>query len=165
MKSIKHIMMAAFVTLGVFSAVLYTSCGKDACKDVTCKNGGTCSGGNCTCPTGYEGTDCGTLSRAKFVGVYPGTESCTIGTDSYSITLAAASNDLMLTYTNLYNQAITATCNMVATDSFTFSGSQAVGAGNVIFSGSGRLVTNTLTVHYTVNDGVTTNSCVFTGTK
>jgi len=72
MKSIKHIVLAAFVTLGVFSAVLYTSCTKDACKDVTCNNGGTCSGGNCTCVTGYFGTSCDSVYRNGYVGTYKG---------------------------------------------------------------------------------------------
>ncbi len=72
MKSIKHIVFAAFVTLGVFSAVVYTSCTKDACKGVTCDNGGTCSGGNCTCVTGYYGTSCDSVYRNDYVGTYKG---------------------------------------------------------------------------------------------
>ena len=73
MKSIKHIVLAAFVTLGVFSAVVYTSsCTKDACKGVTCNNGGTCSGGNCTCVTGYFGTSCDSVYRNDYVGTYKG---------------------------------------------------------------------------------------------
>ncbi len=161
MKSVKHIALSAFLTISAFGAVLYTSCNKDACKDVVCQNGGTCADGKCTCTTGYEGTNCETKSRDKFVGTYTGSEICTIGTDNYSVTLAANSDALKLTYTNLYNDNITATCSMAATDSFTFSGTQ----GGATFSGSGRLVTNTLTVHYTITNGATTNTCVFTGSK
>lgn len=167
MKSIKTIALSAILTVGAFGTVLYTSCTKDACKDVTCQNGGTCSDGKCTCPTGYEGTNCETKSRDKFVGTYVGSEACTQGTDNYSITLAANSDALKLTYTNLYNEGFTATCTMAATDSFTFAGSQ----GNTTFSGSGRLLSNTITVHYTVTNPTnlpptpTTNACVFTGTK
>lgn len=162
MKSIKYIALSAFLTISAFCAVLYTSCSKDACKGVTCLHSGTCSGGNCTCPTGYEGTTCQTLSRDKFVGTYPGSEICTVGTDNYTVTLAASSNDLQLTYSNLYNESFTATCNMVATDSFTFSGSQS----GATFNGSGRLVANTLTVHYTIVSAASvSNTCVFTGTK
>lgn len=161
MKKIKQFALTAALAIGAFATVTYTSCNKDACKDVTCQNGGTCNDGNCTCPTGYEGTNCQTLSRDKFVGTYIGTEACTIGSDNYSVTLAAASNALQLTYSNLYNQNFTATCNMAATDSFTFSGSQS----GATFSGSGRLVSNTLTVHYSIVNGAVSNSCVFTGTK
>ena len=165
MKSFKLVVLAGLLTVGAFSAVFYTSCTKDACKNVTCNNGGTCSGGTCTCTTGYEGSDCSTLSRDKFVGTYTGSEICSIGTDNYTVALTAASNALQLTYTNLYNEAITATCNMVAVDSFTFSGNQTVGTSTVTFSGTGRLVTNTLTVHYAITDGTNNNTCVFTGTK
>ncbi|MFI4963030.1 MAG: hypothetical protein ACHP6H_04135 [Legionellales bacterium] len=163
MKSIKLVALSAFLTIGTFCAVLYnSSCTKDKCKDVTCQHGGTCSGGNCTCTTGYEGTNCETKSRDKFVGTYTGSEICTVGTDNYSIVLSAGSSDLVLTYTNLYNEAFTATCTMAATDSFSFSGSQS----GATFSGTGRLVTNTLTVHYTiVNAASVSNTCVFTGTK
>jgi hypothetical protein len=161
MKSVKHIVFTAFLTISAFCAVFYSSCKKDPCKDVVCQNSGTCSDGKCTCPTGYEGTNCETKSRDKFIGTYAGSEICTIGTDNYSITLAANSDALKLTYTNLYNQNFTATCSMAAADSFTFAGSQ----GSTNFSGSGRLVTNTLTVHYTITDGTVTNTCVFTGNK
>jgi len=161
MKSIKRIALGAFLTVSAFCTVLYTSCTKDECKDVTCQNGGTCSGGTCTCPTGYEGTSCETKSRDKFVGTYVGTEICTTGTDTYNITVASNSDNIKLTMSNLYNDNITAIGTMAATDSFVFSGNQ----GGATFTGSGRLSTNTLTVHYTLTNGVTTNSCVFTGTK
>lgn len=164
MKSFKNIALGAFLTVSAFGAVLYTSCTKDECKDVVCQNGGTCSGGTCTCATGYEGSKCETKSRDKFVGTYVGAETCSVGTDNYSITLAANSDALKLTYTNLYNENFTATCIMAATDSFTFSGSQ----NSTTFSGSGRLVSNTLTVHYTVTNPTTvptSNSCTFIGNK
>lgn len=161
MKQFKQIALTALLSISAFGAVVYTSCNKDECKDVVCQNGGTCSGGTCTCATGYEGTNCETKSRDKFVGVYTGSEICTIGTDNYTITMAANSDALKLTMTNLYNDNYTATCNMAAVDSFSFSGSQ----GTVTFTGTGRLVTNTLTVRYTVTDGAVSNSCVFTGNK
>lgn len=161
MKSFKQIALSAFLTISAFGAVVYTSCNKDECKDVVCQNGGTCSEGKCTCPTGYDGTNCETKSRDKFVGVYTGNEICTVGTDSYTMTLSANSDAIKLTMTNLYNDNITATCSMVAVDSFSFSGSQ----GGATFNGTGRLVTNTLTVRYTLTNGATSNSCVFTGTK
>lgn len=159
----KYVALSAFLTLSAFCAVLYSSCSKDECKGVTCLNGGTCSGGNCTCPVGYEGTTCDTKSRDKFLGTYVGSEICTIGTDNYSITLAANSDNVKLTYTNLYNNtpSITATCTMTGTNTFSFSGTQST----ITYSGTGTLTGNQLVVTYTITDGVSNNSCTFTGNK
>jgi hypothetical protein len=161
MRQIKQIAFSALLTISAFGAVVYTSCNKDECKDVVCQNGGTCSEGKCTCPTGFEGTNCETKSRDKFIGTYAGSEICTVGTDNYTMTIATNSDALKLTMTNLYNESYTATCNMTATDAFSFSGS----SGAVTFSGTGKLVSNTLTVTYTITNAATTNSCTFTGNK
>lgn len=67
MKSLKRIALSALLTFSAFGAVLYTSCNKDECKDVVCQNGGTCTGGTCTCTSGYEGTNCETAVRTKFI--------------------------------------------------------------------------------------------------
>lgn len=163
MKLFRHIAFSAMLTLGAFAAVTYSSCTKDPCKDVSCLNGGTCASGNCTCKTGYEGTDCGTLSRTKFVGTYVGTEQCTIGSDAYSVVLSASSQDLQLTYTNVYNQGFTATCTMTGTNTFSFTGS----SNTTSYSGTGTLTNNTITISYQISNSATStsNSCTFTGTK
>lgn len=90
MKSIRNIAFAAIMTIGAFSAVTYTSCNKDECKDVVCQNGGTCTDGVCSCPAGYEGNNCETKSNAKFVGVWAVTETCG-GANStpYQVTITA----------------------------------------------------------------------------
>lgn len=43
-----------------------SSCKEDPCKEVECLNG-LCSAGTCACDPGYEGSDCGTLARDKFL--------------------------------------------------------------------------------------------------
>jgi hypothetical protein len=166
MKSIKYIALSAILTFSAICAVVYTSCKKDACKDVTCLHGGVCSDGNCiNCNVGYEGTNCATLSKDKFVGTYTGSEICTVGTDNYSVTLSSASDDLVLTYTNLYNESITATCTITSTSTFSFSGTQVVGGTPVTFTGTGTLSSSNLTVTYTITNSSTTNTCTFTGHK
>jgi hypothetical protein len=47
------------VTTLFLTATVFTSCEKDPCEDVTCLNGGTCIDGECDCPEGYTGSDCG----------------------------------------------------------------------------------------------------------
>lgn len=167
MKQIKQIALSVILTISAFGAVVYTSCNKDECKDVVCQNGGTCTEGKCTCVTGYEGTNCETKSRDKFIGTYAGTEICTVGSDSYSVIVSANSDAIKLTMTGLYNDPTapyTAICSMIAVDSFSFSGSSSASAA-VVFSGTGKLTGNSLKITYTVTNGATSNSCVFTGTK
>lgn len=149
MKLVRNIALASVLTLSAFSAVTFTSCSKD----------------DSGCAVGYEGSDCKTLSRDKFVGIYVGTEQCSSGNDNYNITIGANSDQIKLTMTNLYNQNLTAIGTMTSTTTFSFNGNQTVGGVNVTFSGNGSLNANQLTVTYQINDGTNNNSCTFTGTK
>jgi hypothetical protein len=100
LKSIRNIALATILTVGAFSTVLYTSCNKDACKDVVCQNGGTCVNGTCSCATGYEGTNCETLSATKFVGLWTVAETCNgTASPSYQVTVTtdpAAPNKVLV---------------------------------------------------------------------
>ena len=92
MKLIKQIAFGAMLTISAFCAVIYSSsCNKDKCKDVTCQNGGTCSGGTCTCLVGYEGTNCETKSRDKFIKTWTASDlqSGTSAPLAYSATIVA----------------------------------------------------------------------------
>lgn len=62
MKKLFGIGFGTVIAIMIFTAVTYTSCTKDKCKDVTCQNGGTCTDGVCSCPSGFEGTNCETAS-------------------------------------------------------------------------------------------------------
>ncbi len=162
MKSIRNVALSALLTIGAFSAITYTSCNKDECKDVVCKNGGTCVAGVCSCPTGYEGTNCETLSRDKFVGTYVGTEICSVGTDNYSITVAANSDNLKITMTNIYNEGFSAVGTVTGKNTFSFSGS----SGTTTYTGTGELTgTSALKVTYSITTGAVSNSCTFNGSK
>ena len=47
----------------------------DPCEGVNCLNGGDCDDGNCYCPDWYEGSNCGTQSRAAYYGIYTGVQT------------------------------------------------------------------------------------------
>ncbi len=117
-----------------------------------------------TCDPGYEGSDCKTETRAKFVGQYQGPETCTVGTDNYTLTVAKSSTDVLkITFTNVYNQAYTAIAT-VDGSSFTVE-SQTVASG-VTVSGTGTLSGTTLTFTYTITTaGAASNTCTFSGVK
>ncbi len=153
MKKTRLILAASMLAIGAFTTTTMTSCSKD----------------DQICNAGYEGKDCKTLSRAKFVGQWKGSEACTIGTDDYTITISASSNsEITVVYTNVYNDNYTAIGTMTGPDGFTFSGTAAGTTGTVNFSGNVSLNESTgiLTSVYTVKDGVNPdNTCTFTGTK
>ena len=75
----KTIIFSALGALAVFTTITYTSCKRDKCKDITCANSSTCAEGACYCATGFEGTQCEKLIRAKFTGPWMVFES---GTES-----------------------------------------------------------------------------------
>lgn len=76
MKFWKQSLITAATFFAVSGTVLYSSCEKDTCADLTCKNGGSCAEGKCNCPTGYEGTICEEMSGTKFWGIFVGNHTC-----------------------------------------------------------------------------------------
>jgi hypothetical protein len=160
MKSIKNIALSAMLTFGAFAAVTYTACTKDDCKDVVCNNGGTCSGGSCVCPTGYEGTNCDTKS---FLGSWKGSDVCSSGTyNNITIevnTATTAPNDVIVTNPGGFGASVTVTGTM-STDAKTITiSSQSVGGGRTL-SGTMTLTSpTTFTFSYTASDATTNDVC------
>lgn len=99
--------LASFTAMALFLG----SCKEDdPCEEVTCLNDGTCDDGNCICEefyygatcgvrcvngdygdtcacnSGYEGTECDTEMRAKFLGTYSVYETCLTSTQDYNYT-------------------------------------------------------------------------------
>ena len=85
---VKAIVLSAMSVLVVFTGITYTSCNPDKCKAITCAYGGTCTDGECTCATGYEGNQCEKISRDKFTGVWDVVESGTLtGSNQYATSI------------------------------------------------------------------------------
>jgi hypothetical protein len=76
MKLWKHSLITAFAFIGISTTVVYTSCEKDSCLDLKCKNGGSCADGFCRCQTGFEGTECEIKAATKFLGRFIGNYTC-----------------------------------------------------------------------------------------
>jgi len=64
------------ITLIIISAlvIFFGSC-KEPCEDVNC-NAGNCLEGVCNCDEGYEGTNCESEVRAKYIGTWSGPNMC-----------------------------------------------------------------------------------------
>ena len=76
MKFWKSIFLSVAAFLAVASTITYTSCEKDACTELKCRNGGACAEGFCRCKTGYEGAECELKQTDKFLGTYVGYNHC-----------------------------------------------------------------------------------------
>ena len=146
----KHVALAAFLTLSAFCAVLYTSCSKDKCKDVTCQNGGTCSDGNCTCVTGWGGSRCDTAYRSLYTNTYVGSGTdngtpantytnwrmvfSTTGTDATKMQLVLQDNTtaavvaLPITLTVTATTGSTFTVTSTSANGYTYTGTGTVSA-------------------------------------
>ncbi len=161
MKSIRLVALSAIITIGSFCTILYTSCTKDACKGVTCLNGGTCSGGSCSCPTGYLGTNCQTLA---FIGSWKGNDACSVGGpyNNITMTLAASSTDttkVLITNPGGFGGTVTITGNLSSdAKTVTYTGQSISSA--VTMSGTMTLSSNTAFTHaYSASDSGVTTTC------
>lgn len=98
MKHIGQIAISFLLTAGIFCAVLYASCSKDACKGVTCINGGMCSSGACFCPKpGIGGNSCEIIYRNLYSYPYLGVVSATGNYDSlHTVTDSLCINQVLL---------------------------------------------------------------------
>lgn len=144
MKKARLILSASLLTVATFTAITFSSCSKDE-----------------VCPVGYTGEDCKVLVRDQFIGTYVGTEQCTTGDDSYTVTIVANSDNVKVTMTNIYNDNYTAIGTVTGDNTISFNGSQS----GATFSGTGTITGSQLKLNYTISDGVLTNTCEFIGNK
>ncbi len=162
MKPIRNILLTLFLTIAVFSAVVYTACNKNKCAKVVCMNHGVCYGGGCVCPIGFEGLRCEVLSRDKFVFTYNGGDVCgTSGYRQYPITLLKVPYDsIELTMKNVLNDPDdSAICTLQSADSFYFQGSN----NSTSYYGTGKLSNDSLWLYYSVRHDTTAYSCKYFG--
>ncbi len=73
-------------------------------KCVSCANGGACIHDTCSCPVGYEGTFCETLSRTKFLGNWTVFEKgSTSNAAQYEVSITTSANLSQITIINFNN--------------------------------------------------------------
>ncbi|MBL7692520.1 MAG: hypothetical protein JNM41_13090 [Flavipsychrobacter sp.] len=164
---IRNILLTALLTVALFSAISYTACKKDACENVICLNLGACVGGECVCPTGFEGSRCEKLSRDRFIKTYNGYDTCNYTTldstriDVYPIYFRALQNDprSMMMKNILNDMADSALCTMQGTDTFSFQGSN----NTLTYVGGGKMRNDSLWLVYRVERDTTGYVCTFFG--
>ena len=149
------------------SSTVLTSCKEDdPCEGVSCLNGGTCDNGTCDCDAGYEGTDCGTQMRTKFIATYSVTEACTSGSYTYVMSMASSASGVnKVVINNFADLGITATGTVNGKTLTIDNGTADVQGVTVSYQGSGQINGNILTLTYTYSGSFGSDSCTSTCTK
>jgi hypothetical protein len=163
MKKMKIFSASSLSALALSTMLFFSACTTDPCKDVVCENDGTCNDGTCDCTAGYEGDDCSTEMRAKFVGTFniSGTVSCPVsGTYTIppgtSITVANSSAGVDKIIINLLGRALVAT---VDGSSLTIATQQ---VGDFTYTGTGTITNNNLSMTINEFDSTIPETCVYT---
>lgn len=133
MKLFRHIATTALITVGLFSAVTYTSCSKS--EDA---------------------------ANAKFVGTYSATETCTpplSGTGWTSQITASSAGSNMIVIDNFGDSGASVTATVTSSGGVTIP---TVVVSGATVAGSGSLSGNTLTIVYSISGGSYTGNCTQT---
>ena len=154
--------------------VLFSACKTDPCKDIKCQNSGTCDSGVCLCTDGYEGTNCETLSRGRFLvsgstatwTALNGADGCY--TPGYTSTIAASSAAVNIVNVSNFAGYGTGANVQLKVKGKTFTNVASVTAGATVLSDISGTINDagtSITVSYKANDGTTPLSCSATWTK
>jgi len=114
MKRTKTITLTAAITAIFLGATIFSACTKssnnnaDPCSSITCQNGGTCANGVCTCPTGYTGTNCGTLATTQIQFTNTTFTPITITVNSINSTIPVGGT---VSYSGTYGSTLNFTAN------------------------------------------------------
>lgn len=121
---LKTILLSAIGAISAFSLVTLTSCDPDKCKTISCAYGGVCNEGKCLCQSGYEGPQCETLMRKKFLGTWVVTETGTISDSrQYSVVIEGSTTNMTgIKIKNFYNNNLSIPVDaFVRGDTFTIA--------------------------------------------
>lgn len=156
------------------------------CDTLVCHNGGTCASGTCVCGghfagrhcdscqsgfrgaqcdsciLGYEGANCNTLSSAKFVGSYVGSDTCSGAVYADTWIISAVSGNLTQLQVAIGGAAVALLVNFSGN---TFTIPSQSHSGLTFNSGSGTVNGNNIVITYNYTNSSTTQTCTFGGTK
>lgn len=167
----KTVIMSALGAIAAFSAITYSSCNNDKCKAIACAYDGVCKEGECVCKSGYEGPQCETVTRDKYIGTWTVFEKGTVtSSNTYVIAFKYGVGPTDMVITGFYNRLTSPVSARVKGDSV-FIPQQIV--ENYEIQGSGYLDREAyyakhgvITVRYTIkelNSGLVNDFGVNTG--
>lgn len=155
MRPINQIALAAIVTLGTFSALVYSSCSKDECGAVTCLNHGTCLGGICKCPSGADGANCEIVYRKMYAGVFKGVPPDDPTSDTTNSLIFTSNDDDTANYNTMDVTWVDTAANTVVTMPLELSSNFRGGSNfaitpttqnSILYTGNGFLNNGTVTM-------------------
>ncbi len=142
-----------FLSVVAIATVSFNSCTTDACKDVDCGLYGECVDGDCVCDTGYEGVNCDTEEREKFLGNFLANETGVVDYASVVSTSSTGVNKIAISGFGGYacgGSDIVVICTVNGMD-LTVDSDQSFCSGQVVIdSGSGSInaAGNVITITY-----------------
>ncbi len=156
----KSILVSALLALTTVFSIAWFSCNRDKCKSIVCANHGVCNYGTCVCPSGFQGTNCETVSRLKFIGNWSVFEKGTItNAAQYPITISPSNTVTDVVITNFYNYFVNPIKGYVIHDTLYIPNQQL--EGKIVF-GTGYITSNntygqygTILMNYEVIDTAT----------
>ncbi len=141
------VLISSALVLIVFAAATWLSCNKDRCVTMSCYNGGVCHNGLCTCSSGYEGVNCSTESRQKFLGNWQQTGgSGTLQGSQFAVSLTGgltANSINIINFDNGFTQPVTG--SVTSSDSLIISTQTIQGSvlsGAAYYAGGGIIQVN-----------------------
>lgn len=148
--------------------ISFTGCDTDPCKDVICENDGTCVDGDCVCQAGYEGTDCSTESRTKFLGSYDVDETCDGNPDNFQCDISKSTTDVIrVIFSNFFNlESLQVSSDVYGEVNGTDITIPTQDVSTITFAGSGSIneATGVVSMTYTASEAGTTFNCSATYT-
>ncbi len=152
MKKISILGSSLLSMIALVIVMFFHSCTDDPCKDVVCTNG-NCLDGTCACETGFEGADCSTETRTKFIGTYTVTEDCSLSAStSYVVSIIPGTNTSEVLISNVWDAFVAPVTATVNGNTISIA-TQEPDADGFTVQGSGTINGNIITMNYTVTDG------------
>jgi len=139
---------------------------EDLCitQNITCGTNSYCSGGICTCISGYEGNLCSTLSYTKYVGSYQVSENCTTTfsgnmNQQFSSSINVGFDIDILTINNFANRGLPVDATIVSANFLTITsqntGSVQVSGGEGVY----EVFANRIRFEYNYTAGSNFHQC------
>ena len=146
----------------------YAGC-KDACSETVCLNSGTCNDGKCECvgryggvncdtfcPVGYEGDNCETQNRTKFIAHWSAHTRSSDGADiKHALNISAGPTISTVIISNIASQAFSVVGTIGGRTNMDVYQQNATGNYTGKVSGSGEYSDRKVTINLTMENGVT----------